>query len=258
MNFEKNDAIIGAFVLAAVAACILAAAALNRQRLPAEANHFEIRLPNIAGIDKGVEVIYQGYKAGAVDKVTIAYKPELLFIVGLAIKKEIRLKAGTTVVARNKGFGGAKVLELSMPPGGDSRRLLPEGAVLPAMRETDLMVKANEVMGEMERVARNFQKEGTSADIAQTFKRANAALAKLDVTLTNVNTLLEENRASLKATLHEAQGASARANESLARLPAIMADVSELIAELKRHPWRLLRKGEPSEKTPAAPAGQKN
>lgn len=260
MNFEKSDALIGAFVLGAVILALLAAFAINRERFTAETYHMEIHLPNISGIDKGVEVMYQGYKAGAVDKVSISYEPKLEFIARLAIKTEIRLKEGTSVVVRNKGFGGAKFLELSVP--AEDRPLLSEGAVLPTVRDTDLMAKANEVMGELERVVKGFQKEGVSADIALTFKHANLALAKLEATLTTLNGVLEDNRAALKATMHNAQGVAARTNDlltkreaalqqslenlnqSLAHLPSIMVNLEELTAELKRHPWRLVRKGE--------------
>lgn len=48
---------------------------------------------------------------------------------------------------------------------------------------------------------------------------------------------LEENRGALKATL---DGTSKAGKD----LPAIIADVKDLVADLKRHPWRLLRKGD--------------
>lgn len=263
MDFEKNDAAIGAFVLAAIAIFIATLAGINRGRLTSQTYHLQIQLPNIAGIDKGVEVMYQGYKAGAVDQVTIAYEPEFRFIVRLAIKQDIRLKMGTTVIVRNKGFGGAKYLELSPPSRGEGRAIVPDGALLATLRETDLMSKAHEVMGELQRVVRNFQKEGTGDEIVRIVKHAELALASLDRALTNVSALMEENRAALKGTLQQAQGLTTRTNEALSKkdaalqqsveslkesmshLPAIMINLEELTAELKRHPWRMVRKGGP-------------
>ena len=255
MNYERKDVWVGAFVLAAAAVCLLAAVSINKERLATKTYHLEIHLPNIAGIDKGVEVIYQGYKAGEVDQVRIAYEPELKFVVRLSIKTELRLKIGASVMVRNKGFGGAKYLELSAPSGAQAG-LLQEGAVLPVRRENDLMAKADEVMAELGKVVRDFDKAGTSAGIGRTVEKANAAL-------TSLGALLEENRAALKATLEHAQGVAARTddlmskkdavleqtmddfNRSMAHLPAIMANLEALSTDLKRHPWRLLRKGEP-------------
>lgn len=267
MEFEKKDALIGAFVLAALAVFVFSLVVVNRERVTAETYPIEIRLPNISGIDKGVEVMYQGYKAGAVDRITIAYEPEFRFNVRLAIKNEIRLHQGTAVLVRNKGFGGAKFLELSMPPepGGE---LLKEGAVLPTARETDVMVKANEVLGEVQKVVVDFRKNGTADDLIHTVKNARAALASMDKALNGMNALMDENRAALKAAVSDAHGITARANELLEKkdealqrtmddlkkttshLPSIMINVEELTADLKRHPWRLIRKGEPSDASP--------
>ncbi len=260
MEFEKKDALIGAFVLAALAVFVFSLAAVNRERVTAQTYPIEIRLPNISGIDKGVEVMYQGYKAGAVDRITITYEPEFRFNVRLAIKNEIRLREGTTVLVRNKGFGGAKFLELSTPEGAGGA-LLKEGAVLATVRETDVMAKANEVLGEVQKVVVDFRKKGTADDLIHTVKNARAALGSLDKALVAMNGLMDENRAALRAAVKDAQGITARANEILAKkdealqqtlddlrrttshLPAIMVNVEELTADLKRHPWRLVRKG---------------
>lgn len=268
MDFEKNDAAIGAFVLAALAVFLLTVLAVNRERLTSRTYHLQIQLPNIAGIDKGVEVIYQGYKAGAVDRVTIAYEPEFRFIVRLAIKEEIQLKMGTNVIVRSKGFGGARYLELSPPSAAENRPIVPDGAMLPTLREADLMSKAHDVMGELQKVVRNFQREGTGDEIVRIVKRSDSALAGLERALSNINALMEENRAALKAALQQTQGLTTRANdlmsrkdqalqqtvdhlrESVSHLPAIMMNLEELTAELKRHPWRMVRKGEPGGAAP--------
>ena len=268
MEFEKKDVLAGAFVLGALAVALMTAVALNYERLTARNYRVELRLPNIAGIEKGTDVMYKGYAAGSVDLVTVAYEPELQFVVRLAIRKTLRLKEGTAVAVRNKGFGGAKYLELSVPEG--ERPMIEDGAVLPTTRDTDLMSKANEVMGEIEKAAQGFRKEGTAQDIMRAFKRADAALAKLDVVLTTANQLLAENRAPLNETISHARGLSARGDELLAKkdaallqtidhlnqasahLPAIMANLEEFSADIKKHPWRLIRKGEaPAEPKPS-------
>ncbi len=245
MDYEKADAVLGAFVLAALAAVVLVLAAVNRKRLGGDARHVEIHLPNIAGIDKGVEVLYKGYRAGAVDRVTIAYEPEFTFVVDLAIKSEIRLKSGTSVSVRGKGFGGGKYLELLPPSEGEAtRETLAEGAVLPTVPDVDVMARANAVMGEVQKIVQEFEKAGTVADVQHTVRHAKSAVQNLDHALANLNALLEEDRAALKVSLEQSAKASAQAAEAMRHVPAIMINVEELTAELKRHPWRLVRKSD--------------
>ncbi len=270
-SLQKSDATVGAFVAAAAAVFILAAVAINRARFTAETYPIFITLPHIAGIDKGVDVMYQGYKAGSVDKISIAYQPKFHFIVRLQVKKEIELSVGTTVVVRNLGFAGGRFLELAPPerPG----RAIAAGETLPTTRDPDLMSKANEVMGEVQSAFRRLQKEGTAAEVSQAIKRLNLVLAKLDVTLTSVHALVEENRPPLKATMERAHGIASKTDELLAKrqaaldetldnlnkslkeVPAIVGDVKELVGDIKRHPWKLLRKGDsaPAKGEPKSP-----
>ena len=278
MDFEKGDVTVGAFVLAALLIFVVTLTAINRERLTAQVYHVDIHLPNIAGIDKGVDVIYRGYKAGAVDHVTIAYKPEFRFVVQLAIKKEITLREGTAVEVLSQGFGGSKVLELLPPPEGEKEtsRVIKDGDHLPVIVEMDLMAKANMVMGEVQKFVGDFQKKGTGTQIMNTVQHAQGAVENLDRALANLNALLSENRAALKQSLDNTSGIMTRTNEllakkdealqqsldnlnkSMAHMPAIMANLEAMTADLKRRPWRLIRKGDPNDAPlPAPPAPSK-
>jgi ABC-type transporter Mla subunit MlaD len=274
MDLNKNDAAIGAFVLGSMAVFLAAVVGINRARFTVQTYPLFITLPHIAGIDKGVDVMYQGYKAGSVDQIAISYHPKFRFVVRLAIKNEIELHQGTSVIVRSRGFTGGRYLELSPTEEG---RLIQQGETLPTRLDNDLMSKANEVMGDMQTAFRKLQKEGTAEDLSQAIKHANHALAKLDSTLTHLNAMLEENRAPLKKTLESTSGIAEKTdrlltkreaeleqtlenvNKSLKDVPAIMTDVKGLVSDLKRHPWRLLRKGDPPAEKPvvASPAEKK-
>lgn len=60
MEFEKRDVWVGAVLLSALAAFAAALLIVNRERLSSETYRVEIQLPNIAGLDKGTEVMYKG------------------------------------------------------------------------------------------------------------------------------------------------------------------------------------------------------
>ena len=94
MNLDKRDFRVGLFVLTMLGVFIATLVYVNKARFAAKTYSLKIRLPGIAGIDRGVEVMYRGYKAGVVDAVEIGYKPDVHFVVTLAIKEEIRLRSG--------------------------------------------------------------------------------------------------------------------------------------------------------------------
>ncbi|MBI4348570.1 MAG: MCE family protein [Elusimicrobia bacterium] len=260
MDFEKHDVAVGAFVVGALLVFFTAFVAVNRARFTAETYRVEIRLPEISGIDKGVDVMYKGYKAGVVDKVTVVYVPEFRFVVGLAIKNELQLRRGTVVHVRNKGLAGGRVLELVAPDRPDAG-MVGEGEVLPTTRDTDLMAKANEVLGEAQKVVKRFQEKGTAEEAIAVVKVARQVVTHLDETLISARALVEENRATLKASLEQTRALTEKGNailekrgdaldrslknldESLLHLPAILINLEELSADLKKRPWRVLRKG---------------
>jgi len=262
MDFEKNDVVVGAFVLGSILAFALALVAINWGRVSSETYHLGMRLPEISGIDKGVEVIYKGYKAGSVDRVNVVYEPELGFDIRLAIKKEIRLHQGAVAVARARGFAGGKYVEITEPQNA-SGPLLQDGTVIQSVREADIMAQANEVMDQAHDALLRFHKEKITEGLADTVKNAKASLAELNRVLINTNALIQENRASIKGSLDQTNGITTKTNailehqsaaverilknldQATGHLPAIAGNVEELTADLKKHPWRLIRKGEP-------------
>jgi len=192
----------------------------------------------------------------------VVTEPEFKFVVRLDLKSEIRLRQGTCAIARSKGFAGTRYIELT-PPADQAAPFLTEGAFLKTVRETDIVVKANEVMGEARDAFQRFEKEKLTEEISATVKNARASFSELNRVLANMNALIQENRDALKASLEQTKGITTKTNDILARqgdaierisknidqasvhLPAILVNIEELTAEVKRHPWRLLRKGEP-------------
>jgi ABC-type transporter Mla subunit MlaD len=253
MDFEKNDAAVGAFLVLAAAAFAAALLFVNGGRLFSKSYPLSIELPEIAGIDKGAEVLYRGYKAGEVTRVAVTYAPQFRFVVHFVVKSDIRLPPGTRVLVRGKGFTGGRFLDLDAPAGADARSL-PPGTVLPVELEPDLMAKANDVLGEARTVVRRFSEKGTAEDAAMAVREARGAMTELRKTLANANALMEEDRAALHRLLSRSDELLARRepeidrslknlDASLARLPAITANLEEMTADLKKRPWRLVRKG---------------
>ena len=264
MELETKDAWTGAFLLLTVAVVLGAFAALNKGRLSSRVYPVGIRLSSIAGIERGGEVIYRGYRAGEVDAVTVAYEPNFHFDVRLSLKREIRLREGTTVLVRGKGLGGAHYLEL-VPPEKPGSGFLGEGALLDASAEPDIFASAQDTLGDVHKMVGDVQKGGTAENLQAAALHMRDAAAKLDATLASLNALLAENRATVKATLEEAHALTADARKLVAKqdealtqslenikqgtshLPAIMANAEALSADLKRHPWHLVRKGSESD-----------
>ncbi len=264
MDGKRSDAEVGALVIAATVIFVGAVIAVNRARYAADTYPLFINLPHMAGVDAGDEVVYQGYKAGVVDQIKITYEPRLRFNVRMKIKGEIRLRQGAVVTVRNRGIGGATYLELTSP---DEGRPIEDAETLPAILDPDLMFKANEVMGDTRSLLHTLQKEGTAADLSLAVKRLNHVLDTLDRTLADVDAVVKEDRAPLKVAVEHASGIAAKSDELLAKrqaeidksleslkhLPAIMTELEGFVTEIKRHPWRLVRKGDPPPEKPKKP-----
>lgn len=254
MDFDKNDAAVGAFIVLAAAAFLGALLVVSSDRLMAKSYPLSVELPEIAGIDRGAEVLYRGYKAGEVQRVTVTYEPQFRFVVRFSVKSEIKLPPGTKVVVRGKGFSGGRYLDLDAPPRAGAESV-PSGSVLPVELEPDLMAKANDVLGEARSVVRRFQERGTAEDAIALVHDARGAVNEMRRTLATANALMEENRTALRSLLSQSDQVMTRRgpeldrslkslDESLVRLPAIMANMEALSADLKKRPWRLVRKGD--------------
>ncbi len=254
MDFEKNDAAVGAFIVLAAAAFIAALVAVNAGRFLTKSYPLSIELAQIAGIDRGAEVLYRGYKAGEVSQVSVVYAPRFRFVVRFTVKRDIRLPPGTKVMVRAKGFTGGRYLDLEAPEEA-SDVAVPAGTVLPVELEPDLMAKANDVLGEARTVVRRFSERGTAEDAAMAVREARGAMVELRRTLVTTNAMMEENRAALKSLMSasgkvlsdrgpEIDRSIKNMDESLAKLPVIMGNLEALTADLKKRPWRLVRKGD--------------
>lgn len=254
MDFEKNDALVGGFIVAALAAFAAALLAVNTERFMTKSYPLSIELERISGIDRGAEVLYRGYKAGEVTQVSVVYSPQFRFVVKFTVKRDIRLPPGTKVLVRAKGFTGGRFLDLDAPEqAGDV--FLTAGTVLPVELEPDLMAKANDVLGEARGIVRRLSERGTAEDAAMAVREARYAMAELRKTLVTTNAMMEENRAALKSLMGngdkllanrgpELDRSLKNMDESLAKLPVIMGNLEALTADLKKRPWRLVRKGD--------------
>ncbi|MBI4669383.1 MAG: MCE family protein [Elusimicrobia bacterium] len=261
MEYKKSDALIGAFIVFSVIVFLVILAAMNRHRFAAKTYPIEIHLPDITGIDKGVDVIYKGFKAGSVDHVSIVYKPEFRFIVTLEIKKEIRLRSGTIVMVKSKGLASAKYLELMPPPEGSEGEIIPAGSVMPTAQDMDLSARAHQVMGDLQKFVKDFQKAGTTDKLRQTLELAHSVIENLDALLANTNAAVAENRAALRAGMEHLEGVTSKTLKILeardaammeilenmrgasSHSPSIAVHIEELMADVKRHPWKFIRKG---------------
>jgi ABC-type transporter Mla subunit MlaD len=122
-------------------------------------------------------------------------------------------------------------------------------------------------MGDTRSLLHTLQKEGTAADLSLAVKRLNHVLDTLDRTLADVDAVVKEDRAPLKVAVEHASGIAAKSDELLAKrqaeidksleslkhLPAIMTELEGFVTEIKRHPWRLVRKGDPPPEKPKKP-----
>lgn len=193
---NRRDFWAGLFVLAAGALLLGAYLFSSLRHFTRNTTKYIVEAREISGISEGTEAVMGGYSLGRVRKVTIITGPPLRFELEVALRREVPIPNGTTVLLASKSLGGSRVLEFVPPekPGAE----LPEGSHLTAVPEADLQQIYNMAMQGLT----NFTKitedlsKITSSDaggegVRGALQRLNKVLADADITVRSANEMIK-------------------------------------------------------------------
>lgn len=185
----------------------------------------------VGGVDAGAPVKLSGVKVGELKNMEIFYNKELgktQVDVTVWITSNVDIRENSIAKVKTLGILGEKYLELT--PGSVDNRTLKDGDVLfgqdpvsiedmaeainRAARDlNETIYSINNVIGNSE--VRQSMREGIK-DFEKVTKRANAILVKIDEGQGTVGKLIGEDK--------------------------IYRDLEELVADIKRNPWKLLHR----------------
>ncbi len=196
----------GFFVVVSFAALLALLFLSGQSQFIQGGKKYTLQFNYVGGLTKNSPVHLSGYKVGKVSNITLTGNPEAAIAVEITVDNKAVIRQDTAAYVDAMGFMGEKFVELTN--GTPEASVLAENAVL---RGTDPMPM-------MELV-----KKGT--ELLEQFERSANAM---DALLVDVKKIVGENTDELDSTFKN--------------IDAMSLNLKDMTHDLKRHPWKLLRK----------------
>lgn len=224
MNFEKQDARLGFFVLLALALFVGLLAHKNAAAVTERTYPMVVRLDQMEGLVPGTDVQLKGYRVGVVERIDMRQEGvDYQFLATLAVRSDIRLWQGTRAVVAPKGVGSV-VLDLRLPDPAERKVALEAGAELPGEAGVSLggvLERADRLLANLnaslDAVRDRIQKKGLG-DLLEHPSVAQA-LRSLDATLREFQALARDGR-----------GLASHADRSMGEADRALADLDKSLA----------------------------
>lgn len=227
----------------------------------------------VDGLGADAPVQYAGFRVGKVESVKILPGPPVKLVARLSVPEDLPVTRSTEVIITSMGLMGEKVIEI-LPAAGGVAEPLPEGEVL---RGTD-PVLLSRLFGQMgslfddgtstniRQVAQNIVKLTEDLNVfTSTLRRISLENGDdIDKILTNLAAgserfpgllksgesaaqRIDSTSKSLAALAENLKGMSSEnrpeVHEMIKNLNATSENLKALSDDVRRHPWKLIRKG---------------
>jgi phospholipid/cholesterol/gamma-HCH transport system substrate-binding protein len=218
---------------------------------------------SVYGLERGADVYYNGVRVGTVSKISIDKQDIALVDVDIELDASTPVKADTRAILRIAGITGLKVIDLrdgtNTAPRLAANGRIPVGkTLLDEVEEKgkqlvddtqELMNKATQIVGQAEMVVTNLTQLTDPAQMGALVEQTKRTAANLAQASAALRGLVDENRASLRASLASIELAAKRTAELVdnGQLRSAVADLrqasrsfKELARDVRQKPSRLL------------------
>ena len=230
MNFEKQDARLGALVLVALALFAGLVAYKNAGVVTERSYPLVVRLDDMEGLAAGMDVQLKGYRVGSVERVDMRQEAkDCYFLARIAVRDDIKLWRGTRAVLAPKGVASV-MLDLRLPPLAERTTLLAAEDQIPGepgVSITGVLDRADRLMASLndgvDALRGRLEKKGLG-DLLD-HPSVNQALRSLNGTLKEFQALALESRGLVghaDRSMGGADKALAELEKSLAALRTLM------------------------------------
>ena len=230
MNFEKQDARLGLFVLLAIALLAGLVAYKNAGAVTERTYPLQVRLEQMEGLAPGMDVQLKGYRIGAVERVDMRQEgKDYLFVAHISVREGIQLWRGTRASLAPKGVGSV-MLDLHLPPLAQRQVLLAPGEELPGdagVSITGVMERADHLMASLtagvDGLRARVEQKGLG-DLLE-YPSVRQSLQSLDTTLRDFQALAKDSRGLVghaDRSMGEADKALASLEQSLTKVRSLL------------------------------------
>ena len=230
MNFEKQDARLGLFVLLAIALLAGLVAYKNAGVVTERTYPLQVRLEQMEGLTPGMDVQLKGYRIGAVERVDMRQEgKDYLFVAHISVREGIQLWRGTRASLAPKGVG-SMMLDLHLPPLAQRQVLLAPGEELPGdagVSIAGVMERADHLMASLTAGVDGLRARVEQKGLGDLLEHPSVrqALQSLDTTLRDFQALAKDSRGLVghaDRSMGEADKALATLEQSLTTVRALL------------------------------------
>ncbi len=205
MSYTANEVKSGIFITLSIG-LLLTLTVMIGKFSATDTNTYHLRFSYISGLENNAPVYFSGHKVGKVDKIAVIPDHEKRISITIRIAKNINLHENSAAFIDTLGIMGEKFIELN--PGTIDKPLLPDGGII----------------------------EGTApVPMYLLIQKMNLLADRSEVLTDSLNTLAENINEILA-------GHDEDVGNMIANFRETSENVREMSEELKKHPWRLLRK----------------
>jgi phospholipid/cholesterol/gamma-HCH transport system substrate-binding protein len=228
----------------------------------------------VYGLEKGADVFLNGIRVGKVGGIRLAPHDISHVQVALDINEDAPIRTDTKAVLQFAGITGLKVIDLrggslaapklavggTIPVGETILDKLEEKGMAIVDQSQQLMERANSIMAKADTLVSNVSSATDTANLGEIMAQTRATAANLAQASSALRGLIDENRASLRASVAAIEETAKRTADLVDgnQVKAAVADLrqasrsfKEMAREVRNRPSKLLySKPEPDRKLP--------
>jgi ABC-type transporter Mla subunit MlaD len=230
MNFEKQDARLGALVLAALGLFVGLVAYKNAGAVTERTYPLVVRLDQMEGLTPGADVQLKGYRVGSVERVDMRQQgKDYLFLARISVRQDIQLWRGTKAYLAPKGVGSV-MLDLRLPELVERTVLCAAGDEIPGESGVSIagvLERADRLMASLQAGVDGLRARIEHKGLGDVLEHpaVRQSLQSLEATLREFQALAKEGRGLVghaDQSMSQADKALASLDQSLATVNAMM------------------------------------
>jgi len=253
---ERNEVMVGTFVVLGFILLTLVVFFISGVYLFRPGYSVTVVYDYVSILDRGAPIRMAGVRVGEVNKVELVYDPEIKKTrvhVKLFIEKGVEIRENYLFKIQGTHILSEPHIEIS-PQEGDAPLVRHKAVVMGVTRVPveSLLEQANQISGKLNDILANFRSAIADDSTGTSLKQITQNLAVLTNSL---NQVLNGSEADLKSTITNLSQSTESLNQILNRIEngegtvgslltkdELYQEMRSFVAEIKTHPWRLMKK----------------